>query len=78
MRPDAIWSTELGCYIAPESRPEINKLKTVNLGLCEIVITSLGYFYLYYRNKKLRELTFKEYLMARDNVKAVIGGELLT
>ena len=75
MRADAVWSNELSCYIAPESIKTVSKLKIPALGLCEIHINEFGYFDLKFKGKKLKRLSLTEYIVIRDQVKAVIGGE---
>lgn len=73
MRTDAVWNTG-GYWEAPSfitGKPE-NIAITIDITKCIIKVSQFGYSYLYFNDKKVKKLTFLEYLKYRGYVKDVI------
>lgn len=81
MNKDRVWSQEYSSYVSftflPEKERELiisNKVK-INLLDCDIHLSVFGYYSLWLKDKKLRELSFTDYLKYRDHVKEIIQEE---
>lgn len=85
MKAGQLWSNEFGCPVskaffdlkenlATMIETKSNKIK-VELTKCYIKISRFGMFELWYNEKKLRTLSFNEYLKYRDYVIRVEGLE---
>ena len=74
MKAGQLWSTEYGrpvssaFYNMEEESPIKLKIDITN---CTIKISPFGYYYLWYKGKMLRKISFTEYLKYRDFVKKV-------
>lgn len=77
MNKEAVWSQEYGSYVSRTFLPEkerikISNLVKINLRDCNIIISLFGFYELWIKDKKLKSITFDEYLSYRNYVKEVI------
>ena len=75
-----IWSGEYSCYVSHTFLPEkerllISNVVKINLADCDIHVSIFGYYSLWIKAKKLKEITFNEYLKYREYVQNIIRGD---
>lgn len=76
MRADAVWSQDYSAYVSPSFNPDAIPIK-IAINLCDIIITDLGFYELWNNDKRIKKLTFNQYLKYKSHVKNVIGLEYL-
>jgi len=78
MKLNQYWSEEYGCPVSYSFlKKDLNKPKStlkIDITNCIIKITPMGFYELWLNNKRIRELSFKEYLKYKEYVKKIIGG----
>lgn len=72
-----IWSQEYGSYVSrtflPEKEREITqKVIKFDITKCVIKISCFGYYELWLKDKKIKSISFDDYLTYRKYVKEVI------
>lgn len=73
-----IWSQEYSSYVSytflPEKEREliISNMVKINLLDCDIHLSVFGFYSLWHKDKKLKEISFIDYLKYRDHVKEII------
>ena len=77
MIKEAVWSQVYGSYVSRTFLPEkerINSPKLIKFDItkCVIVITLFGFYELHLDDKKIKSISFDEYLKYRYYVKEVI------
>ena len=76
--PKTIWSQEYSSYVSYTFLPEkerktlISNIVKINLLDCDIHLSIFGYYSLWLKEKKLKELSFEDYLKYRDHVNNII------
>ena len=72
MKTGQIWSEEFGCYVSRAFIPREEKSIKLDISKCIIKISEFGFYELWLNGKRLKGITFLEYLSYREYVKEVI------
>lgn len=76
MKTGQYWSEEYSCPVSSSFIKLVERAKTmvkIDITNCIIKITPMGFFELWFKGKRIRELSFKEYVKYKEYVKSIEG-----
>ena len=68
MKTGQIWSEEFDCYVSQTFMPRQDKNIKLDITKCIIKISEFGFYELWLNSKKLKDISFLEYLSYRKYV----------
>lgn len=78
MKQGQFWSEDYNCPVSVSFyNGVIKRAKNVKIDItnCHIVITEFGYFQLWLKDKKIRDLGFEDFMKYRKYVKEIINND---
>ena len=69
---ETVWSDEFGCYVSRAFAPKNSRNLKLDINKCIIKITIFGFYELWLKENKLRNLDFNEFMKYKKYVKEVI------
>ena len=77
MKQGQYWSEDYNCPVSLSFYNGVKRQANIKIDItnCYIIISELGFFQLWYKGKRIRDLNIDEYLKYRKFVKEIINND---